>query len=283
VRPEADAASSTHFSTWRRTHPIMRSVNLDGILVSPPMRLGLPDSPQINATALAWGDSSNSTAGTSPLIALLEPVGGPAAARDNASPDAAPSTLGGVKRLVLAFELAQTNWGIEFSFPVFMVNAVEYLALQQTGLVSRSYRTQEPISLSVAASAVPTGAREAAVDGPLKLTVPIRRTRTGAIQNPNENAPVEIVVGSLERAGVYAVRAGGVDLPSGSGAIAVNLVDSWESRAAVATGLDLPESPAARQSAAEAESRREVWHWLVAFALVLLAIEWVFFTRGMRA
>ncbi|MGE3107812.1 MAG: hypothetical protein AB7O77_05590, partial [Phycisphaerales bacterium] len=277
LRPGPSGSAPARFSTWRRTHPIMRSVSLDGVIVSPPLVMGLPDSPSINATVLAWSDSSGQTSSGGPLVALLEPVTTAPASLDSSAP--APPALGS-RRLVLAFELSRSNWGIEFSFPVFIANAVEYLALQNAGMVSRSFRTDEPVSITLPAGTLPASVREILIEGPRTLRAPVRRL------GPSDStiAPAaEVAAGSLEHAGVYRLRQPDVELPASLAAIAVNLCDSWESRAAVATTLDLPDSPPSMLQDAARESRREVWHWFVFAALALLALEWLLFARGMKA
>jgi len=69
-------------------------------------------------------------------------------------------------------------------------------------------------------------------------------------------------------------------LSTGPLTLAVNLCDSWESRIGVRGELDIPGT--ARRAGSDADSRREIWHWFIALAMILLTIEWIVFARRMR-
>lgn len=268
-----DGADAARFVTWRRTHALMQSVNLDGIVIAPPMNLTLPTSSSINATVLAWGRGEGAAGGApagGPLIALLETVGsggGEAAAR----------------RLVIAFELVQSNWPVEDSFPPFVMNAVEFLSAKGSGLVGRAFTTAEPISLRAA-----PGQRELAIQGPENLTVSVPTwgvSPRGANADPADPAAtrptwIDTPIGTLPLAGVYQVT--GLAAESAESFLAVNLCDGWESRLATDGTIDIPGS-GSRKSAAETDARRELWQWFIAAAMLLLTVEWLVFARRIRA
>jgi len=262
----------SRFVTWRRTHALMQSVNLDGVVIAPPMTLTLPESASINSTVLAWGRDENESgepASGGPLIALLENVG-------NAS---GPSTS--AKRLIVAFELVQSNWPVEDSFPPFIMNAVEYLSAKGTGLVGRAFSTTDPISVRAG-----PGERQIQLDGPMNFSVSVPSTGPSprvASGDPGTPPPppnsVETPIGILPLAGIYAVK--GVARDSVDSLLAVNLCDGWESRLATSETIDIP-GTRARSNADASDSRRELWQWFIVAALALLTIEWFVFARQMR-
>ncbi|MBC7772866.1 MAG: BatA domain-containing protein [Pyrinomonadaceae bacterium] len=266
------AGTVARFVTWRRTHAIMQSVNLDGIVIAPPMNILLPTTSSMNTTVLAWGRgdgvaAGSSTSGDGPLIVLLETVGGGGGA------GSAP------KRLVVGFDLLQSNWPVEDSFPPFVMNAVEFLSAKGGGLVGRSFTTADPIAVQAA-----RGEREITVQGPERLTapVPISRTQSGPAPDAaagGEASGIETPIGTLALAGVYQVK--GVVPESPDVFLAVNVCDGWESRLGVSGSIDIPGS-GSRKSTGENDARRELWQWFIAAALVLLTIEWFVFARRIR-
>lgn len=128
------------FASWRRSHPLLRQVSLDAIVIAQAARLLLPDDPtgSVAPVELASGPDG-------PLIALVQDRG--------------------VTRLVTAFELAQTNWPVQVSFVVFLTNAVEQLTRLIGETTGRLFTTAEPLIVRP----VP-GAREIAVRGPRDFT-----------------------------------------------------------------------------------------------------------------
>lgn len=236
----------TRFVLWQRTHPLLRSVPLDGVLISPPMKLEVlettPNS-STRASVLAEGTSG-------PLIALVEPVSG-----------------SGPRRLVLAFDLLRTNWGGDVSFPVFIAGATEFLTAQGDAAAGRSFTTTQTISLVPA----PGATRVGLAGSPLSAAVPADR--------PGE--PVNL--GVAPRAGVFRVE--NADPSHEDPAVAVNLFDSVEStldvrpQITVASGRSITTSASSTTEA----PKREIWGVFVLLAVVLSSIEWVLYARSLRA
>jgi Ca-activated chloride channel family protein len=165
----------------------------------------------------------------------------------------------GIQHVVVGFELAQSNWPLSFGFPVFLASALESLSLRSRESAGLAFSTAEPAEVPV------TGPGRVEVDGPrrLSLTVP-------------DPAPPSISAGVLDRAGVY--RLSGV---SGAPAMAVNLLDPTESLAATSPALRVA-GETVTATAARA-GPREVWHWAVLAALLLLGIEWLVNAWMMRS
>lgn len=231
-----DALGATRVLAWRRTHPVMRYVSMEPVVVRRPLRMTAPrEGRRVTVTELAHGSGG-------PLILLVE--------------------RGGVRRIVVGFALRDSNWGAEFSFPVFMVNAVDHLTLGATGGRAGAYSTRDPVAVTPA-----RGAREIVLRGPVEARVPVREDRAGE----------RVTLGVLERVGVYEL--GGV--VERDRAVAVNLVDARESALRTSRGIRAG-GGAVRIEAAEERGTREVWHWFVLFALGLLTIEWFLYAWRMR-
>jgi hypothetical protein len=156
-----------------------------------------------------------------------------------------------VPHVIVGFELAQSNWPLSFGFPVFLASAIESLSLLSQETAGLAFTTAQPAEVPV------SGPGRVEIDGPrrLSLTAP-------------DPAPPTISAGILDRAGIY--RLSGV---AAAPALAVNLLDPTESLAA--TSAELRVSGESIAASAAAAGPREVWHWAVLAALVLLAVEWL--------
>ncbi len=232
--------ASSRALVWDRKHPALRHAPLDGLFVSPAMNLRVAtDAPQRVAT-LAEGEQG-------PLIAAI-----------TEGTDEAGIT--GRRHLVVAFELARSNWGPDPSFPVFLAAAVDWLTLAAQAQSGRAFTTFEPVPVVPA-----PGSAAVELAGPLSVVV------NAAGGNPG--APV--LVGPLERAGLY--RVSGV---AGLSAVAVNAFD--ERATSLASSGTLPIIGDAGEAVSARSGPREVWHWFVLAALVLATVEWFVYAWQMR-
>ena len=172
---DASEPRATRFLTWRRTHPLLRDVVLDAVIVQRPLTLTLPEEqPSVASTVLAQGDDG-------PLIALLE--------------------QGAVSRVVIAFDLDASTWPLSYSFPIFIANAVETLTGAGASGIARAYRTTEPITLRAGADT-----RTIELRGPLELTVPVRDADRSAALGALPLAGVYTAQGATERDSLLAVN-----------------------------------------------------------------------------
>ncbi len=226
LQAQTTPTRGTYVINWRRTHPVLRSITLDGVYVGRPLSVITPKPEDELARGL---DGS--------LIA--------------------ESSTAGPRHIVVGFELSQSNWPIQVSFPIFLASAIDYLTLRADEHAGGAFTTGEPASLRHAAASRIT------LDGPIKLDIAAPPAAT-------TDSPVS--VGILERAGVYRVAG----LPDGTLAhdrtIAVNVLDQTESSLAVRQSLRVSGQIVA--SAAGDSGPREIWPWLIAAALALLTIEW---------
>ncbi len=151
VEPGNDEIERTErILTWDRTHPLLRYVSLDDVILSGAGRLVV--SP--NVTVLITGRSG-------PIMAEV--------IRD------------GVRHVVASFDVLRSNWPIKISFPVFLGNTMQTLGLAgMSEGAGVAYRTGEVISIPIDAD------RLIAYDGPDTLTV--RRTQGSAVLPPFRRA-----------------------------------------------------------------------------------------------
>ncbi|MFN0134023.1 MAG: vWA domain-containing protein [Phycisphaerales bacterium] len=230
--------------SWRRDHPLLRGVSLDGVYV---------------ARSLPWADQPRAelvTGPDGPLIALTE---------DHA------------RRVVVAFEPAQSNWPLTAGFSVFIASAVDYLTLRASRDAGSSARTSESSELIIPA------------DSPRRLTLvgPERVDLSAVPRVPRESGRTSLALAPLERAGIY--RAEGAP-----GVLhAVNLVNLGET---LLSAGDVPTEQTAGASrtlseSSAASSRRsarrnepvELLPWLLLAVLVLTTVEYALSARRLRA
>lgn len=206
-------------------HPVMRFLNPGNVVISKALRLMLPD-------------------GARPLISTQ----GGALVAD--------VSRGGRQALVVAFDLADSNWPLRLSFPLFMQNVIAWTpASSASGEMSVS--TGEPFTIMPAPNAatavvrLPEGRSE---------TVELVATR------PNYFA-------DTSRAGIYTVECG-----TSHQDYALNLLDPEESVISPLDSLAVGRSEVPAQ-ARMAQQNRELWHWFVLAALALLGLEWWVYSR----
>ncbi|MEZ6193450.1 MAG: BatA and WFA domain-containing protein [Phycisphaerales bacterium] len=149
---EEDKHTSERILYADDSHPLLRYVVLDDVILSGPGRLEV--SPQ--ATVLATGQSG-------PIMAEI--------------------VQDGVRHVVASFDVLQSNWPIKISFPVFLGNTMQTLGLggmsEGAGV---AYRTGEVVSIPA-----DTG-DSITYTGPETLTV--RRTQGAAVLPPLARAGI---------------------------------------------------------------------------------------------
>lgn len=206
-------------------HPAMRFLNPGNVVVSKALKLALPD-------------------GARPLISTQ----GGALVAD--------VSRGGRQALVVAFDLADSNWPLRLSFPLFIQNVITWIPASSASS-EMSVSTGEPITIlpdpqaTTATVSLPDGRSE-----PIEL-VPTR---------PNYFA-------DTARAGVYTVACG-----ASRQEYALNLLDPVESAIAPAESLSVGRSEVPAR-ARVAQQNRELWHWFALAALAVLGLEWWIYSR----
>lgn len=228
----ADQKKVVGIIDWKRDHPILRHLALGHHGFADPIKLKLPPEAEV----------------------LMEGPGGPLMAlyRDRMS-----------TYFVMAFDIIDSTWPLKPSFPVFMHNMLQYLAVGS----DMDVRPQYPPGASprIQRALLQKSAPDA---GKLTLTGPI-----GSREIPIPETG-DIALPALNRTGVYTLAPPVPPFDQ----IAVNLLDFNESNV---MPVDQPPGGIGQPIATGAgKSRLELWWWLVACgALPLLLIEWWVYTR----
>jgi len=218
---------------WQRDHPILRSLQLGKLFAAEASKLVVPPESEI----------------------LLDGLQGPLIVMHHEE----RST-----HLVVAFDLMQSNWPLKVSFPVFMHNALQYLAV---GADMNLRQSQAPGS-------TPRIPRPGLQKSGVNLTKLTLRHPDGSTKDLTIPDTGDFALPPLNEVGVYTTDP---PIPSYE-RIAVNLLDQNESNL---IPTDAPPGGIGEAlSSSGGKSRVELWWWLVAVgALPLLMIEWWVYTR----
>jgi hypothetical protein len=284
VRPAGSAGASVSRGqravTWRRDHPVMRDVDLGSVEFFAPATLPI-DAPMLDTSTV-----------------LVEGVRGPLISAMQDGGAGGGSGTSGVRRVLIAPDLARTTWGADVSFVIFMANAVDWLTLKGQGRAATWFTTGQPARVLVDGNAErvrvrgPLGddAGLAAQEVPWRV-VTINPVEAGRDAGVDALTRREVVLGAFERVGLYRAEGqrGTDSAPAGGELIASNLFDANESslrspevlRIGDGGGVDLA---AGGGGGFEGSGRtpREIWHWFVLASLVLLGLEWLGFAIRSR-
>lgn len=165
--------------------------------------------------------------------------------------------------LVLGFELLAedrptTNWPLRQSFPVFVMNLVEYFGARQAGPASGSLRTGQSLVLPLE-----TSDDNVLLVGPTGRTARLPRGSRGEFHVP-----------ATSQVGVYELRDG----QGTSARLAVNLFDATESQLVPAETIKAGHVEVAAQRN-WAPARRDAWKLFLLAALAVLLFEWYIYNR----
>jgi hypothetical protein len=216
---------------WDRDHPILRYLNLSKLYAAHVFKI----LPTLNSQVLVDGTNC-------PLVVLHR--------QDRAF------------HLIIPFDIINSSWPLQPTFPVFLYQTLQFMALGTDMDVRPSY---EPgIALRIPRFNLQ------------KLgTIPDTITITGPMGALKVKVPQagDFVLPSLDRVGLYQTYP---PIPQYEN-IAVSLLDANESNllpAPVAPGAGGQIAPSA-----QTKSRMELWWWLAAAAVPLLMLEWWVYTR----
>jgi len=220
---------------WKRDHPILRNLAMQKLYVAEALKLeGAAENSEVLLDGLKC-----------PLIVLHREGKG--------------------VHLVVAFDLLQSNWPMKVSFPIFLFNSLQFMAVGANMDVRQSL---EP-------GATPRIPRTATLEGLKQVTIkgpPGWGNRTVNVPEAGDFA-----LPPLDRVGLYTTDP---PVPLFE-QVAVNLLDGVESNVLPASEKSALGGVAAEVREADAnKSRMELWWWVVACAaLPLLMIEWWVYTR----
>jgi hypothetical protein len=216
---------------WNRDHPILRFLSLNKVYAAEALKFDIP----LESEVLMEGTSA-------PMIILH---------REGRS-----------LHLVLTFDALQSNWPLRPSFPVFLYNSLQFMALGSEMDVKQSLEPGDTPRIPRA------NLQRAGADlKSIRLNGPISRE----LKIP-ENG--DFALPPLDEVGLYKLDP---PVPQYE-RLAVSLLDSNESNLLpVATA---PGNIGQAVAAAGTRSRLELWWWIVVCgALPLLLIEWWVYTR----
>jgi Ca-activated chloride channel family protein len=216
---------------WKHDHPILRDLILSKIVANGQIKL----LPTLDSEVLIDGSGG-------PLLILHHEGRG--------------------THLVLAFDPLQSNWPLRASFPVFLQNAMEYLALGSDMNVRQSYQPGQAVRIP-------------RVDLQKMDSIPARVRVVGPFGSTAVDVPPtgDFALPAMDRVGLYTTEP---PIP-GFEQIAVNLLDANESNLIPASTA--PGGGTTPAIAAGSKTRLELWWWIVVAAIGLSMIEWWVYTR----
>ncbi len=210
---------------WNRRHPVTRMVNLSELFIKSSPKVTLPGY----ATALV-------ETADAPLIFVWE--------------------KGRTRAVVITFKLLESDWPLRLSFPLFLVNALDWLRED----AKEQPKPGEPLRLELSEKE-----KELEVVGPTGTKVRL----TG---EPGR----DVVYGDTDRVGLYSVMRGDKTHP-----VAINLIDPQESRGEVAKEIRVGQGTVSR-SGAPPRPAQPYWRWLAAGVLAILLAEWFVYHRRLE-
>lgn len=206
-------------------HPLMRFLNPENVNIARARRVSLPD-------------------GTREIVST------------EGAPLVVDASRDGKRIVYLAFDIADSDWPLRLSFPLFFQNLVHWAPRATLGGATMT-AVGEPIAIPPH----PEGG-EATVTRPDGSTGTVRLNPDGAT-----------FYGATYDAGVYRVDSTGKQL-----VFAVSLADRVESSIAPAASLTLGRADIAAEEGAVRQVR-EFWWWLALAALSVLVCEWWIYSR----
>ncbi len=153
-----------------------------------------------------------------------------------------------------------TNWWLRGSFPVFVLNLLEYLGGDRTASGAAPVRPGQPVTLE-----------NPDPRSPLEV-----RTPAGETIALKEESPGKYTFTGTTELGVYDVLCGGQAVQR----FAVNLFDRSESNIPTSQNIKIGRgSPIKGEASGSDITRRELWKWLLLFGLTVLLVEWYIYHR----
>ncbi|HQU43754.1 MAG: hypothetical protein B7Z73_10940, partial [Planctomycetia bacterium 21-64-5] len=194
---------------------------------------------------------------------LAPPAGSTVLIDTNAGPVCAIGPREGYEDLVLGFtiydqEQLDTNWAVRASFPVFMLNLMEYLGGTRSALTSGSVQPGQTVAWRS-----DTAGQSIEVLLPSKGTAEVGRGKLNAFP-----------FSGTSEVGVYEVREKG----KATGHFAVNLFDPLESALHPRPELKIGDTSVAGKAERE-PARQDVWKLVLLAGLAVLLLEWYIYNR----
>lgn len=177
--------------------------------------------------------------------------------KSDQGPLAALSYSGGARVITVAFDPMNSRWPLRISYPMFIANAINYLASNLDTRSSRMLRTGDVLVLD----APPGGGR-------LTVTDP-----AGTKKVLPAEAEGTVAYGDTHKCGVYTVS-----VADSEESYVANLTDSAESDITPGELIQVG-SEAVTASKETSQATREIWRELLLLAFVVLLVEWYIYNR----
>lgn len=219
--------SDSRFLDWQTDHPILRGLSLRNILLRDTLALHVSAHAQVLAQGLSG-----------PLIVL--------------------DREGLRTHLIVGFDLWESDWPERVSFPIFMRNAMQFMALGSEMNVEAAYEPGDTPRISRSVLAKIGSVKEIGLKGEKRVKVPVEG---------------DLVLPALDEVGLYATEP---PVP-GFERIAVNLLNENESNIGA---VEITGGTGQSAMAKTERAQSDLWRWIVAFGILpLLLIEWWVYSR----
>lgn len=235
----------TQIINWRRTHPLLRDLTLDAVVIGKSRTIEIPDG--------------------SELVSLAETTEGPAIVE---------MSTGDVRAVMVGFDPKFSNWPFDVSFVVFLASAVDYLGTQVGTDIDVNARQLSPGY--VLADRVPTDA------GSIRVTLPDGSMSSEIVAAPDGRIVYGPIRETGMYRVQWTGSAGASDVEDDGRIVrfyAANLLDSAESDAGTLTQVDLSNRVVSASNQGEIKRLKEWWVWLLIAALGVMMIEWWIYNR----
>lgn len=239
----AEPVGGAQFIDWKRDHPVLRAVNLDGVLIAEMPRVSVPE--------------------TSATQVLAESEAGPALLE---------LSTADVRALIVPFDSTRSTWPLDLSWPVFNAAAIRYLGLEVAADESGS-RVIHPGEVLV--DRLPAGSSSVMLEDPAGERFDLQPAADGRVVF----GPVRKVgVYTIRWSG----QTTGADQAAGSGgtrAYAVSLLNPEESNIPARDSLQLAATTVKATESGTTRAAQRLWPYLLLFALAVLLFEWWVYNR----
>ena len=212
---------------WRSTHPLLRFVSLDNVRLA---------KSQVTKTP-SWAQSL----AESPQAALM-----------------LAGERGSQKIVWIGFDLLESTWPLQLSFPIFVANAVDWLNPSTAQANLLNVKTSQPFRWPLTST---------------NNTASMKHPDGSIDQLDLESGSSELIYGSTIETGVYEAQIG-----TNNVRFAVNLLDENESRIQPKESISTGKYTEI-QASASIPSNREFWRWIALAGLFVLMFEWWFYHK----
>ncbi|MGV6813420.1 MAG: hypothetical protein ACWA5W_00260, partial [Phycisphaerales bacterium] len=232
---------------WRRTHPILRDLTLDALLMGETPKIEIPKG--------------------SGIVSLAETALGPAILE---------TSNADVRAILVPFSITKTNWPFDVSFVVFLASTVDYLGTDSIVAIDEDQRQITPGA--VLADRIPPDASNIRVllpDGSKSETI-IPSNDGRVVFGPIQHAGIYRLTWRGTAAPTDLVDDG-----TATRIFAANLLDPAESNVSTKTTIALANSIVTADTNTERIRIKDWWPYLLMGALLIMIFEWYIYNKKM--